>query len=565
MQIRHVQIENFRGIKNLDWHVPTGFVCLIGSGDSCKSTFLEAIGFALSPMGNVSFDDSDFYNFDVTTPISIQVTVGGIEEVPDVANILLSESNYGLYARGYKAGAIHDEPEEGSEKILTVELLVDSDLEPTWQIIAPGRHEPKPVKKTHLESFGAIKLGSYSDNHFTWSKNSLISRLLDNRVVGLNGSLAGIGRKIRNEPLSLTEFETQATQLEDVVKSFGVKVGKYAPKLDVQALTIRSGGLSLHDHNVPIKRYGTGTKRLIALALQQQLYNGKSIRLIDEIEHGLEPYRITQLIKKIHIEGGQTLATTHSPVVIREAEADNLTVFHEKEGHIDAVPLTSGLNEGEIDALQASLRKSAESFLARKIIVCEGSTEFGLIRSLDEHRQQSGKSAFSGLGVAPIDAGGSSNCVSLAERLKLAGYDVAIFCDSDVSLAKNDAELLQENIKVYKWTGRRCTEQSIFDELSDGVIEKAISVACNYIDKSAIKSQLMAGGVSDPGNDTAAWPWSSSDFRTKLGDVSKTNEWFKRIGRAEELGNAIFNSLSEQDKQSGFIKLLESVGEWCES
>ena len=61
MQVRHANISNFRGIRNLDWHVPAGFVCIIGRGDSCKTTFLDAVELALSPNGSANFDDSDFF------------------------------------------------------------------------------------------------------------------------------------------------------------------------------------------------------------------------------------------------------------------------------------------------------------------------------------------------------------------------------------------------------------------------------------------------------------------------------------------------------------------------
>lgn len=415
MQIRYAQINNFRGIEFLGWSIPEGLVCIIGQGDSRKSTFLDAVDLALSPSGSAVFDDSDFYNLDHTKPISIQITVGGIEQVSSTESVLFSDANYGLYARGFKDGKIVEEPEDDCEKVLTVELLVNNDLEPIWQVIAPGRHEPKPVRRTHLELFGAIKLGSYTDRHFTWSKNSLVSRLLKGSADGVEHSLAEVGRRVRSEPLRLTEFETESAELEAIVKKFGVSVEKYSPKLDVQAIALRSGGLSLHDGEVPLRKHGTGTKRLVALALQQYLYDGMSIRLIDEIGYGLEPYRLTQLISKIHVDGGQTLTTTHSPVVIREVDAGNLIVFHNENGTVTPVSLVKGLTGRAADAMQASLRKSAESFLSRKIIVCEGATEQGIARALDFYRQSLGKSAYSVLGVAPMDAGGVDQCEPLAE------------------------------------------------------------------------------------------------------------------------------------------------------
>ncbi|MBB3394208.1 MULTISPECIES: AAA family ATPase [unclassified Rhizobium] len=45
--IRTIEIENFRGIKKLQWHPKPGVNCLIGPGDSGKSTILDAIDLCL--------------------------------------------------------------------------------------------------------------------------------------------------------------------------------------------------------------------------------------------------------------------------------------------------------------------------------------------------------------------------------------------------------------------------------------------------------------------------------------------------------------------------------------
>ncbi|MFT7684292.1 MAG: putative ATP-dependent endonuclease of OLD family [Moritella dasanensis] len=41
--IRQILIRNFRGIESLNWTPHPGLNCLIGPGDSGKSTILDAI------------------------------------------------------------------------------------------------------------------------------------------------------------------------------------------------------------------------------------------------------------------------------------------------------------------------------------------------------------------------------------------------------------------------------------------------------------------------------------------------------------------------------------------
>ena len=70
-RIRLVEITHFRGIKDLVWLPSPGINCLIGPGDSGKSSILDAIDFCLGARRNIQFNDADFHQLDVETPITI--------------------------------------------------------------------------------------------------------------------------------------------------------------------------------------------------------------------------------------------------------------------------------------------------------------------------------------------------------------------------------------------------------------------------------------------------------------------------------------------------------------
>lgn len=73
MQVRKIIVRNFRGINAADWVLPPNrFVCLVGPGDSTKTTLLNVIGLVLSPR-NVAFTDADFFSCLVDEPIMLQV------------------------------------------------------------------------------------------------------------------------------------------------------------------------------------------------------------------------------------------------------------------------------------------------------------------------------------------------------------------------------------------------------------------------------------------------------------------------------------------------------------
>ncbi len=79
--IRHLNVRNFRGIQTLDWHVDGRVICLVGSGDSGKTTVLDAIELALLPRWSTPFTDSDFFQANTVEELMIEVTVG---ELPDM-------------------------------------------------------------------------------------------------------------------------------------------------------------------------------------------------------------------------------------------------------------------------------------------------------------------------------------------------------------------------------------------------------------------------------------------------------------------------------------------------
>ena len=57
-----------------------GINCLVGPGDSGKSTVLDAIDLCLGARRNVQISDADFFGLDITTPISVTLTLGDLDD-----------------------------------------------------------------------------------------------------------------------------------------------------------------------------------------------------------------------------------------------------------------------------------------------------------------------------------------------------------------------------------------------------------------------------------------------------------------------------------------------------
>ena len=121
--IRKTEIANFRCLKKLVWQPSPGINCLIGPGDSGKSTILDAIDYCLGARRNLLIADTDFHLLDVNNPINISITLGKLDDA------LKSIDAYGLYLKGFDAetGDVVEEPEAGLETVLTLEMTVLAD------------------------------------------------------------------------------------------------------------------------------------------------------------------------------------------------------------------------------------------------------------------------------------------------------------------------------------------------------------------------------------------------------------------------------------------------------
>src|SRR5712691_6451032 len=78
MRIVFVEIENFRGIKKLEWAPAAKINCLIGPGDSTKTTILDAIELAINFRSYPFADDSVFFNADYKNAVRITVTLADL-------------------------------------------------------------------------------------------------------------------------------------------------------------------------------------------------------------------------------------------------------------------------------------------------------------------------------------------------------------------------------------------------------------------------------------------------------------------------------------------------------
>jgi len=564
MQIRHIKINNFRGIRQMEWSLQTSLACLIGPGDSTKSTILDAIEYALSPRWNIPFEDCDFYLSDTSTPIEIVVTVG---QIPDE---FLSDQKFGLYIRGWnKIDGVRDEPVDDDELVLSIRLRVDSSLEPEWTVVNDRDVEGHFISSRDRELLGMTRLGAYIDRHLSWGRGSALLQLTEDKT-NAAPAITEAHRKAREAANldEIDEFRKIAEQAKESAAKFGVQPqSNFRPALDPRAINIGIGAVSIHDGDIPVRLIGLGSRRLIAMGLQMSCVEEGSVLLIDEVEHALEPHRIRHLLRLFQQadtdspSAGQVIMTSHCHTVVLELASNNLYVVRSENG------ITNVRQVGA--ALQAVARSVPEALLGRKVVVCEGKTEYGVCRSIEDFWvSELNRLPLAYIGAVLVEGGGSKASQRAFELARL-GYSVCLFIDSDTldELNPDIAKLEATGVRLIYWEGCNAIEQRIALDLPWKALKKILVLAVeikgedSVFDKicSVLDTQRASLGTNI--DDWLKSGLSEHQIRSAIGLSAKRKGWFKRIDHGQELGKIVAKELPDIQDKDLALK-VNQLGDW---
>lgn len=561
MRIFNLEIHNFRGIResNISFPIDSRIVCLIGAGDSTKSTLLKAIEWVFWPTWNLVTTDADFFQGDTENPIIIRCTFSEFQEK------LLSEDKFGMFLRkpGIKLdGMTDDEPKDGTPICLTMQLTIDASLEPKWEIVC-NRQDPRAISHKDRRQLFVGTIGSNVSRDLAWGKYSILQKYADSKGVLHDAYTAAVRQVTKNADLSALDSVSET--LSDVGKKYGIGFSA-----EIKSRLLLQGGsfssnVGLFDGDAPLSQFGTGSQRLLSMGLNIGVAPGEAVLLIDEIEDGLEPYRLRNLINEFRSEqgvSGQIFMTTHSPIAVAECTIDELMVVHSDAGVTNAVFL-KGDDPETNKSIQAEVRRNAEAFLSQRIIICEGKTEIGFIRAIDRHiaSTKNYRMAYKGVGTAD---GNGSNIFKCADILRRCGYDICVLMDSDKDSEDSEKQRMRSaGIPLFDWDKPNAFEEQCFLELPMPAIQQEIQIAVDEKSIDSIIARFSDYSIPfDRGGDSVTLTALSPEQRKTIGKIAKEKNWYKRIDLGEQFGNVVLNSLSELDAESAISRVVAGLEEW---
>lgn len=484
--VRLLRINRFRGIERLEWQPSPQLNVIVGPGDSCKSTILEALGLLFSPAPTVNLSEFDYFNRDVREGFTIEAAVA-------VGNgDLLKQDKFPLPPlQGWCEGKLTDLPDEnGAEAVLVCRLTGTPDLEAIYEVAGAGDEVRVMLSRALRQRLGLIRLGvaDRGDRDLRLVQGGALHRFmegLDVRHAVLQAILkTSIHDQLEREPreaLKQIEDRFQKRSLPHPIRlgligtpgvSLAASVGLMVGATDQSAL--------------PLPAWGSGTRRLAALELATILTNSASIAIVDEPETGLEPYRQRAFIGDLYQEGKrQGFVTTHAPAILSATAYAGGSIWRlDSNAQITLPPdrddvLLEASEESsshEVVRLASSelmslIEREPETVFARVPVICEGATEQGFATRLlidrfgpDYHTR----------GIHCVDAGGNDAALTICRKLIKARFRVAAIVD-DEGRKRGSWRDVQNSAVLLQWEDRTNLERAVFTALPDHILPTVVT------------------------------------------------------------------------------------------
>lgn len=402
MKLRHIKIENFRGVINLDLEIGDTTV-LIGENNTGKTAVLDALRFALRDVRTrrgCAFDAYDFHLSNATaepaTAAAISIRLTFREDKPgewddqqlarlNRANIAQIDAN-GCASVILKVGARFDVGTQDFvqdwefQNLTGAQLTSVSDTamwmlqnEVSYYYLSALRDAAK-----HFDAKGAF-----------WRPFLKESQLTPQKRAEIETKLAEVNQLIISSHSSFSQVVARLKEVKDVVSISGegdlasvdAVPGRLFDMLSKAQVSLNTGTGA----KIPVGRHGAGTQSLAVLTLfnafLQAWSKGDPIVAMEEPEAHLHPSAVRALWQLIERIPGQKIISTHSGDLLSEVPSDAVTRLHKVGGIVMAARLKDvNLDPNDTRKFNFHIRRArGELLFAKGWILGEGETESTLI------------------------------------------------------------------------------------------------------------------------------------------------------------------------------------------
>ncbi|MCD1259882.1 ATP-dependent endonuclease [Paenibacillus athensensis] len=496
MYISRVRIKNFRSLQNIDLRLREMNV-LIGPNNSGKTSFLEALNFAIGYKSSTPQED-DFYvenasSFDPKTALPIEIVL-------DFYEGYLSEDRFSETTLQTFDGIIQYEQDlvkEDEEPIKYIRLKYqygynsESGKYVETRIFLDFNDNPiigrsTGVKKEHISFFPYFYLETLRD----------IKREISNRAsywgkikrsVDYSSKEKKINRLITMLDKLLLQSEPKLNDLVDKLKDIqkSIKISEESDSIFLQVFSRRTwellDGLNLYlktansNISLPIERHGMGTQNIatltifhayLVLLLPELVENSETTPIIgvEEPEAHVYPHAQRAMFDQLSTMKGQKIISTHSPFVVDQAGIYDYILFSNIGGvsHVRRIPefkdhfkFKYGLPEvayekqaffgtEDMHLLKRYVQfKNTELLFSSVFLMCEGDSEKIFFEMISQYYLGKSLGRY-GVSIISCDGQAYSNILKIAST-KALNIPWIIFSDAEVDTKETVREAVFSN------------------------------------------------------------------------------------------------------------------------
>lgn len=526
MKIAQLSVSNFRGISKAKVAFDSHAV-LIGDNNAGKSTIFEAIDLVLGPdrlNRTPVIDEHDFFSGiyyveeGLNPAIEIEIVILDLTEEQKIKFRNHLEFWDSMIEIIVTPGSIDTIDEESIKPCLRVKFIgqyntEDDDFNGDTFFCWPENEDNSLTKFTKRDKrecgflyLRAIRTGSRA---LSMERGSLLDIIL--RIKEIRPK---IWENVLSQLRETTVAENPEVGIKDILEGIQASLKNFVPadwgaepKLRVSDLTrehlrktltvfMSTGPASYH---APFHHQGTGTINTMVLALLSMIAELKKnvIFAMEEPEIAIPPYTQKRIVDSIKKNSSQAIFTSHSPFVIEEFSSYQIILIQrQNDGIMNSQYIHFPDNIKRKNYSNEFRQRFAESLLAKRILLTEGTTEATSFSAAARRLSELGIDKFSSLeamGVAIFNAGSDSSISNYGKYFKSIGKTVFAVFDKQES---DQLEKIQSSVDHFF--------ESNYEGFETLVLEESIPKNLD-----AYYWELI-----DDGN----WPQSLSNFKYKKDD-----------------------------------------------
>ncbi|RAR57015.1 putative ATP-dependent endonuclease of OLD family [Onishia taeanensis] len=385
--IKKIKIKGYRKHKSFEFEPNPRFNLIVGSNESGKSTFLEAVVLALTGRVNgrrASEELNPFwFNSDLVREFVENRQARGNAAFPEISIEIFLEN---LPELQNLCGAINSDVPTNACPGVAVSIKPNKDYEEELEKWAANPTEIIPVE------YYEVEWRSFADKVLSTRPRQLATAVIDSRTVR---STAGIDYHLRQilsdylesserAEISLTYRNIKASMSDESLKGVNARIGELNAALHHQPISLAMDqssrasweeSISPHVSDIPFSMSGQGQQAAIkiSLAMNRSSEYARFV-MIEEPENHLSHTSLTTLISRIESlarDNQQVFITTHSSFVLNRLGLNSIMLVGD-----EGAKKIPELNPGTVGYFKKlpgydTLRMA----LAEKVVLVEGPSD----------------------------------------------------------------------------------------------------------------------------------------------------------------------------------------------